>query len=89
MVIVDSGGGGTNVAGMTSGVPRVVGGAEDVASDVSSVEGAIGASGMISAGISACCACLFCGISGCATVLQHISTSAYGAEERRYTRGLV
>ena len=31
MVIVDSDGGGTDVAGTTSGVPGVVGGVEDVA----------------------------------------------------------
>ena len=69
MVIVDSGGGGVDVAGTTGGVPVVVRGAEDVASGVSTVEGAAGASGMISAGISAycaCCGCSSCGISGCA-----------------------
>ena len=54
-----------DVAGTTSGVPRVVGGAEDVASGVSTVEGAARASGMISGGMSACCGCSSCGISGC------------------------
>ena len=40
MVIVDLDGGGANVAGMTGGVSRVVGGAEDVASSVGTIEGA-------------------------------------------------
>ena len=68
MVIVDSDGGGADVAGMTGGVPRMVGEAEDVASGVGIVEGVAGAGGMISVGISACCACcgyLSCGNSGC------------------------
>ena len=68
MVIVDSDGGGVDVAGTTGGLPKVVGGAEDVASGVGIVEGAAGAGGMISVGISACCACcgyLSCGNSGC------------------------
>ena len=68
MVIVDSDGGGADVAGMTGGVPRVVGEAEDVALGVGIVEGAAGAGGMISVGISACCGCCGCssyGISGC------------------------
>ena len=68
MVIVDSDGGGADVAGMTGGVPRVVGEAEDVASGVGIVEGAAGAGGMISVGISTYCGyygCSSCGISGC------------------------
>ena len=40
MVIVDLDGGGANVAGMTGGVSRVVGGAKDVASSVGTIEGA-------------------------------------------------
>ena len=62
---------GMDVAGTTGGVLGVVGGAEDVASGVSTVEGAAGASAMISIGISAsctcygCCGCSSCGISGC------------------------
>ena len=63
MVIVDSDGGGADVAGTTGGVPRVVGGVEDVASSMGIVEGAAGAGGMISVGISAYCAC--CGYSSC------------------------
>ena len=55
MVIVDSNGGGADVTGMTSGVPGVLGGAEDVASG-----------SMISVGISACCGYLSYGISRCA-----------------------
>ena len=54
-----------DVAGTTSGVPRVVGGAEDVASGMSIVEGVVGADAMIFVGISACCGCSSCGISGC------------------------
>ena len=56
MVIVDSDGRGADVAGTTGGVLGVVGGAEDVASSMGIVEGAAGASGMISIGILACCA---------------------------------
>ena len=58
-----------DVAGTTSGVPRVVGGAEDVASDMGTIEGATGVGGMISVGISACCTCYGCSSrcnSGCA-----------------------
>ena len=68
MVIVDSDGGGADVAGMTGGVLGVVGGAKDVASSVGIIEGAARAGGMISVGISACCACCGCssyGNSGC------------------------
>ena len=63
MVIVDSDGGGVDVASTTGGVSGVVGGAEDVASGVGTVEGAAEVGGMISIGISACCACS--GISSC------------------------
>ena len=41
----------------------MVGGAYDVASGISPVEGIVGAGAMISVGISAYCAC--CGSSGC------------------------
>ena len=64
MVIVDLDRGGANVAGTTGGVSGVVGGAEDVASSVGTIEGATGAGDMIFVGISAYCA--YCGISGCA-----------------------
>ena len=56
MVIEDSDGGDADVAGTTGGASRVVGGAEDVASGMGTVEGTAGAGGMISVGISACCA---------------------------------
>ena len=47
MVIEDSdGGGGADVAGTTGGALRVVGGAEDVASSVGTVEGAARAGGI-------------------------------------------
>ena len=68
MVIVDSYGGGTDVAGTTGGVPRVVGRAEDVASGVSTVEDTVGAGVMIFVGMSAyygCCGSSGCGIFGC------------------------
>ena len=42
----------------------MVGGAEDVALGMSTIEGAIGAGGMISIGISAYCAYCACGGSG-------------------------
>ena len=56
MVIDDSNGRGVNIADTTGGASRVVGGAEDVASGVGTIEGAVGAGGMISVGISTCCA---------------------------------
>ena len=43
----------------------MVEGVEDVASGVSTVEGAAEAGAMISVGISACCGCSSYGISGC------------------------
>ena len=64
MVIVDSDGGGADVAGTTGGVLGVVGGAKDVASGVGTVEGVAGAGGMIFVGISACCACYGCSSFG-------------------------
>ena len=73
MVIEDSSGGGADVAGTNSGASGVVGGAEDVALGVGTVEGVVGAVGMIYVGISACCAyggcssyggCRGAGISG-------------------------
>ena len=60
MVIVDSDGRGADVAGTTGGVSGVVGGAEDVALSMGTVEGVVGTSGMIFVGISACCACGGC-----------------------------
>ena len=39
----------------------MVGGAEDVASGVGTVEGAVRVGGMISVGISPCCTCCACG----------------------------
>ena len=56
MVIVDSDGRGADVAGTTGGALGVVRRAEDVASSVDTIGGAIGAGGMISIGISTCCA---------------------------------
>ena len=64
MVIDDSNGRGVNIADTTGGASRVVGGAEDVALGVGTVEGVVGAVGMISVGISTCCAyggCSSCG----------------------------
>ena len=64
MVIVDSDGRGADVAGTTGGVSGVVGGAEDVALSMGTVEGVVGTSGMIFVGISACCACYGCSSFG-------------------------
>ena len=61
MVIVDSDGGGADVAGTTGGVLGVVRRAEDVASGVGTVEGAAGEGGMVSTGILAYCG--YCGYS--------------------------
>ena len=60
MVIDDSNGRGVNIADTTGGASRVVGGAEDVALGVGTIEGAAGVGGMIFVGISACCACGGC-----------------------------
>ena len=71
MVIVDSDGGDADVAGTNGGVPRVVGGVEDVALGMVTIKGAAGAGGMISVGILTCCGycgCSSCGISGCASL---------------------
>ena len=66
MVIEDSDGAGTDVAGTTGGASGVVSEAEDVASSVGTVEGAAWAGGIISIGISTCCACCTCaGCSSC------------------------
>ena len=43
----------------------MIGGAEDVASGMRTVEGVVGAGAMISVAISACCGCSSYGISGC------------------------
>nr|CAN83616.1 hypothetical protein VITISV_011369 [Vitis vinifera] len=64
MVIKDSNGGGVDVAGTIGGASRMIGEAEDIASGVGTVEGVVGASGMISIGISACCACGGCSSCG-------------------------
>ena len=64
MVIVDSDEGGVDVAGTTGGVSGVIRGAEDVASGMGTIKGAAGAGGMISVGISACCACGGCSSYG-------------------------
>ena len=63
-MLEDSNGGGANVAGTTGGASRVVGGAEDVALGVGTIEGAAGVGGMISVRISACCACGGCSSCG-------------------------
>ena len=64
MVIDDSNGRGVNIADTTGGASRVVGGAEDVALGVGTIEGAAGVGGMISVRISACCACGGCSSCG-------------------------
>ena len=72
MVIVDSDGG-VDVASTNGGVPRVVGGVEDVASSVSTIEGTTGAGPMISIGISTYCTYCGCssyGIFGCAGLVR-------------------
>ena len=53
VVIDDSDGGGTDVAGTIGGASRVVGRAEDVALSVGTVECAAGVDGMIFVDISA------------------------------------
>ena len=69
MAILDSnGGGGSDVAGTTGGVPGVAGGAEGATSSISPVEGTSKAGALMSAGISTSCdsfRCYGCGISGC------------------------
>ena len=69
MAILDSdGGGGSDVASITSGVPGVAGGAEGATSGIGPVEGTVGAGALVSTGISTGCnsfGCSGCGISGC------------------------
>nr|CAN70663.1 hypothetical protein VITISV_008107 [Vitis vinifera] len=67
MVIEDSDGRGIDVAGTIGGASGMVGGAEDVALSVGTVECVAGVGGMIFVDISACCAyggCLSYGGSG-------------------------
>ena len=67
MVIEDSDGRGIDVAGTIGGASGMVGGAEDVALSVGTVECVAGVGGMIFVDISACCAyggCSSCGNSG-------------------------
>ena len=57
---------------MTGGVLGVIGGVEDVASGVGTIEGTVRAGGMISEGISAYyayCGCSSCGNSGGASLV--------------------
>ena len=63
MVIVESDGRGADVAGTTGGVLGMMEGVEDVASGMGTIEGAAGAGGMISIGISTYCACGGCSSS--------------------------
>ena len=69
MAILDSdGGGGSNVADTTSGVPSVAGRAEGATSGIGPVEGTVGAGALMSIGISTSCGSFGCsgyGISGC------------------------
>ena len=58
----DGGGGGSNVDGITGGVPGVVGRAEGATLGISPVEGTAGAGALMSAGIST-----GCGSSGCSS----------------------
>ena len=61
-------GGGSDVDGITSGVPGVAGGAEGVTSGIGPVEGTTRASALMSAGILIDCGtskCSGCGISRC------------------------
>ena len=62
------GGGGSNVDGIIDGVLGVAGGAEGVTSGIGPVEGTVGASALMSAGISTSCGSSECsgyGIYGC------------------------
>ena len=56
MAILDSnGGGGSDVAGTTGGVPGMAGGAKDATSGIGPVEGTAGAGALMSVGISTGC----------------------------------
>ena len=74
MVIDDSNGRGVNIADTTGGASRVIGGAEDVALGVGTIEGAAGVGGMISISISNCCAC-----GGCSSYGDYGGAGIYGA----------
>ena len=65
MVIEDSDGGGADVAGTTGGDLGVVGGAEDVASGMDTIECVAGVGGMIFVGILAYYA--YCAYGGCSS----------------------
>ena len=55
MVIEDSDGGGVDIAGTIGGASRMVGEVEDIASGVGTIEGVVGASGMIYRYLSLLC----------------------------------
>ena len=71
MAILDSdGGGGSDVDGITGGVPGVAGRVEGATSGIGPVEGITGAKTLISVGISTCYGfsrCSGCGIFGCSS----------------------
>ena len=61
MAILDSnGGGGSDVAGTTGGVPGVAGGAEDATSGIGPIEDTAGAGALMSASISTSCGSFRC-----------------------------
>ena len=66
MAILDSDrGGGSDVDGITGGVPGMVEGANGATSGIGPIEGTAGAGALMSAGISTGCGSSGCGISGC------------------------
>ena len=71
MAILNSGGGGgSDVDGITGGVPGVARGVEDETSGIGPVEGTTEAGALMSAGISTgygSFVCSGCGISGCSS----------------------
>ena len=72
------GGGDSNVDGITDGVLGVAGGAEGVTSGISPVEGTVGESALMSAGISTSCGssgCSGCGIYGCSGLVGALGST--------------
>ena len=72
--------GGSDIDGITGGVPGVAGGAEGVTSSIGSIEGTVGAGALMSASISTGCGssgCFGYGISGCSGLVGVPGSAPY------------
>ena len=78
-ILGSDGGGGSDVDGITGGVPGVAGGAEGATLGIGPIEGTIGAGALMLAGISTGCGssgCSGCGISGCSSPARALGSAS-------------